>query len=650
MDIATVVSSLNEEQRQAVEHELDCPAMVIAGAGSGKTKVLTTRVAYLIAHHHVHPSQILLVTFTNKAAQEMLNRVERLTGDRLPFSGTFHRFCAKVLRVQGRHLGLSPNFTIYDEDDQSSLMGELIKELGYSTKEVKPKVALSMISESKNALIGPDEYRETARGKYQEIVARLYPLYQKRLEKNDAVDFDDLMVKTVVLLQTFPEIRSYYQETFEHILIDEYQDTNTVQLELTKLLLNKRENLFVVGDFSQAIYSWRGADYKNMLMLERLYPRMKRYELSQNYRSTQSILDAASGVIANNTSHPVLALWTEQGNGDKVVLYEGDSDREEVSHVVKGIQSRLKASEEETIAVLYRTNAQSRAFEEGLLAYGIPYRLVGGVRFYTRKEIKDLLAYLRLTVNPDDEIARNRIEKMGKRKAAEFFNSYLLSLASSPGKPALEALDGILEYTKYLSQFDEHDEEDRARLENIQELRSVAAQYEELPMFLETVALVEQEALRTKGQDEEDTTQVFLMSVHAAKGLEFDHLFVVGMEEGVFPHSRSLLDRLQMEEERRLCYVALTRAKKTLELTYARKRLLYGRISGSVISRFIAEIPGEILSRSKDTSPRSSSYSSSLGRGIPTPSKGPKFVPFDDPSIDDFLSGSMDVDAFLDSV
>lgn len=648
MDIATVVSQLNEEQRQAVEHPLDCPAMVIAGAGSGKTKVLTTRVAYLIAHHHVHPSAILLVTFTNKAAQEMLNRVERLTGDRLPFSGTFHRFCAKVLRVQGRFIGLSPNFTIYDEDDQASLMTEIIKELGYATKEVKPKVVLSMISESKNALIGPEEYLETARGKYQEIVARVYPIYQKRLEKNDAVDFDDLMVKTVLLLQKFPEIRAYYQTTFEHILIDEYQDTNTAQLELTKLLLNQRENLFVVGDFSQAIYSWRGADYKNMLMLERLYPRMKRYELSQNYRSTQSILDAASGVIANNTSHPVLALWTQQGNGEKVVLYEGDSDREEVSHVVKQIQTRLKASEEETVAVLYRTNAQSRAFEEGLLAYGIPYRLVGGVRFYARREIKDLLAYLRLWVNPEDEVARNRVEKMGKRKAAIYFQ-WVATAHESEKKTALEILDSILEQTQYLKEFDEHDEEDIARVENIQELRSVAAQYEELPLFLETVALVEQEALRTQGKEEEDRTQVFLMSVHAAKGLEFDHLFVVGMEEGVFPHSRSLLDRLQMEEERRLCYVALTRAKKTLELTYARKRLLYGRISGSVISRFIAEIPSQILSRSVQSSPRTSSYSSSLGRASAPVPKGPRFVPFDDPSIDDFLNGSLDIDSFLDS-
>ncbi len=648
MDISTVVEKLNEEQRAAVEHPLDCPAMVIAGAGSGKTRVLTTRVAYLIAHHHVHPSQILLVTFTNKAAQEMLNRVENLTGDRLPFSGTFHRFCAKVLRVQGKQIGLSPNFAIFDEDDQASLMTELIKEIGYSTKEVKPKVVLSMISESKNALVGPEEYAETARGKYQEIVARLYPLYQKRLAKNDAVDFDDLMVKTVLLLQTFPEVRTYYQTTFEHILIDEYQDTNTAQLELTKLLLNKRENLFVVGDFSQAIYSWRGADYRNMMMLERLYPRMKRYELSQNYRSTQSILDAASGVIANNTSHPVLALWTEQASGEKVVLYEGDSDREEVSYVIKKVQAALRASESDSVAILYRTNAQSRAFEEGLLAYGIPYRLVGGVRFYARKEIKDLLAYLRLWVNLGDEVARTRVEKMGKRKAALFFQ--WLEKREEEKKTAIEILDSILEMTQYLKEFDEHDEDDRARVENIQELRSVAAQYEDITLFLETVALVEQEALLTKGQEEEDTTQVFLMSVHAAKGLEFDHLFVVGMEEGVFPHSRSLLDRLQMEEERRLCYVALTRAKKTLVLTYARKRLLYGRISGSVISRFIAEIPSQILSRSSESSPRSSSYTSSLGRGIQTPPKGQRFVPFDDPSIDDFLSGSMDIDAFLDKV
>lgn len=642
-----MIDTLNEEQRQAVEHPLGFPAMVIAGAGSGKTKVLTTRAAYLLSEFAVHPSSVLLVTFTNKAAQEMVERLERLTGTSLPFSGTFHRFCAKVLRVYGRYIDLTPGFSIFDEDDQMSLMTELIKDMGLSTKELKPRVALSMIGEAKNALITPSEYHATARGKYQEIVARLYPLYQRKLRSNDAVDFDDLLVETVRVLSEVETVREFYRTNFEHVLIDEYQDTNTAQLELTKLLLNDRHNLFVVGDFAQAIYSWRGADYRNMLALQELYPDMKRYELSQNYRSTQNILDAASSVIAHNTSHPVLSLWTEAPGGEKILLYEGESDREEVTFVVSSISKLLKTSDTDQIAILYRTNAQSRAFEESLLAYGIPYRLVGGVRFYARKEVKDLLAYLRLFSNEKDDVARTRIEKLGKRKAVLFF-AWLEDVKmkeSLLNRPVLEILDRILEETQYLKNFDEHDEEDQGRLENIAELRSVSAQYSDLSLFLETVSLVEEEALRTR---DDDRTQVYLMSIHAAKGLEFEHVFLVGLEEGIFPHSRSLLDRLQMEEERRLCYVALTRAKKTLVLSFARRRLIYGKISGTVISRFVSEIPGTLLSlKGSFTSPTSSRLISSF-RKDPQPSKT-RFIPFDDPSIDDFLEGNMDIEAFLKS-
>lgn len=647
--VTDILSNLNKQQRQAVEHPLGVPAMVLAGAGSGKTKVLVTRAAHLLTTHQISPSQILLVTFTNKAAQEMLDRLDRLTGTRLTFSGTFHRFCARVLRTHGHLIGLSPNFAIYDDDDQISLMTEIIKELGFSIKEIKPRTALAMISEAKNAMVLPEDYVKTARGKYQEMVARIYPRYQRSLQKNDAVDFDDLLIGVVKLLQDYPDLRAFYQETFLHILIDEYQDTNTVQLELTRLLLNDQKNLFVVGDFSQAIYSWRGADYKNMLLLEKMYPSMRRYELSQNYRSSQSILDAASGVISNNTSHPVLSLWTEQDGGEQVSIMEAKTDREEVGYVVKEIDRILRASDDDTVAILYRTNAQSRIFEEGLLNVGIPYRLVGGVRFYSRKEIKDLLAFLRLWVNPEDEVARKRIEKLGKRKAIVFFQWLHQRLVSSEEKPtnAIDILDLLLENTQYLKEFDEHDEEDRSRLENIQELRSVAAQYEDLSLFLEAVSLIEEEALRTKS---DSNTQVFLMSIHAAKGLEFDHVFVVGLEEGMFPHSRSLLDRLQMEEERRLCYVALTRAKRTLSLSFARQRLVYGRISGTVVSRFIAEIPQTAIRRIGTAPLIASRYSSSFQfpQSKAKPS-GTRFVPFDDPSIDDFLSGSLDVDAFLDS-
>lgn len=641
-----LLETLNEEQRRAVLHPLDTPAMVIAGAGSGKTRVLTTRVAHLIAAQKVRHDAILLLTFTNKAAQEMTTRVERITGEKLPFSGTFHRLSAQILRRHGPLVGLSHSYTIYDDEDQLSLMTALIKESGFSTKEIKARVVLSMISEAKNALILPKEYAAVARGKYQEIVARLYPAYQHRLEKNDAVDFDDLLGKTVELLEGNPQVTEAYRQTFEHILIDEYQDTNGAQLALTKLLLNPHHNLYVVGDFAQAIYSWRGADYRNMLALRDHFKDMIVYELSQNYRSTQVILDAASSVIANNTTHPVLALWTDDQGGEKISLVEGESDREEVGAVVKSIAQWLRMDDEASIAVLYRTNAQSRAIEEGLLAAGIPYRLIGGVRFYARKEIKDVLALLRLWLNPDDEVAKDRLTKLGKRKAASYL-SYLGSRTevTPPLTPAI-ILETIFEKTQYLSNFDEHDEDDRGRLENIAELRSVASQYDDLTIFLETVALVEEEALRADRYADRQNN-VLLMSIHAAKGLEFDHVFIIGLEEGLFPHSRALMDKAQMEEERRLFYVALTRAKKTLLLSFARRRLLYGRVSGSIVSRFLSEIPSTLIKSQRQIA------MSSTQDGFRSPqrpiSRTQKFIPFDDPSIDDFLDGSIDIDAFLKS-
>lgn len=659
MTIEEALEKLNESQIAAVTHQVGKPAMVIAGAGSGKTRVLTTRVAWL-ASQGVAPQNILLVTFTNKAAMEMIERVEIITGSGLPFAGTFHRICARILRASGRSIGVSPSFTIYDEDDQLSLMTTLMKDLGISTKEIKPKVILSMISGAKNELLSPSEYSQMARGKFQEIAARVYPLYQKRLQSNDALDFDDLLVKTVELLEHDDVVRAYYQNLFSHVLIDEYQDTNTAQLALTKLLVEPQQNLFVVGDFAQAIYSWRGADYRNMMSLTSHFASMVTYKLEQNYRSTQSILDAASFVIAQNKTHPVLSLWTDNGKGSKITLFEGNSDIDEVSYIIKQVQHVLDTSDSDDIAILYRTNAQSRAFEEGLLSQGIPYRLVGGVRFYARKEIKDLLAYLRLWGNPSDEVSMQRIQKLGKRKAQQFAfwlneqrTKKSVQETSDPltnkqtNENALSILDMVLDATQYLKEFDEKDEEDQGRLENIQELRSVAARYESLDAFLETVALVEEDALR-KAKETDGDCRVSLMSIHAAKGLEFSHVFVVGLEEGIFPHSRSLLDPYQMEEERRLCYVAMTRAKNELTLSYARKRLVYGRISGSVISRFLAEIPADLLRRQgqlQHFDEQTFTYASraknvsSLPRLVKTS--------YDDPSIDDFLEGTMDVDTFL---
>lgn len=640
-----VLSTLNNEQRQAVEHPFGKPAMVIAGAGSGKTRVLTTRAAWLIGHD-VHPSSILLVTFTNKAALEMIERVERLTAMRLPFSGTFHRLCARILRRNGSQIGISPEFAIVDEDDQVAIMTQIIKDAGLSPKEVKPRVVLSMISGAKNELITPQQYKEFARGKYQERVASLYPRYQRLLAQNDSLDFDDLLMKVVELLTAQPDLKELYQHQFAHILIDEYQDTNTAQLKLTQLLTSPERNLFVVGDFAQAIYSWRGADYRNMLTLKDSYPDIVTYELSQNYRSTQRILDAASHVIANNRSHPVLELWTSKDGGANVGVYSASSDTDEVAHVLKRIERYLVSHPDEQVAVLYRTNAQSRLIEEGLIAAGIPYRLVGGVRFYARKEIKDILAMLRLWVSPHDGIAQERVGKLGKKKLAAYLAWLETERAAEAKKTdensphyVLDIIDRILKATDYLSLFDENDEEDAQRLENIAELRSVAANYSDVHEFLETVALVEQEALR-KDVNDQEKAQVSLMSVHAAKGLEFGLVCVIGMEEGLFPHSRSLLDPHQMEEERRLCYVAMTRAKEELVITYARRRLLYGQPTASIVSRFVAEIPQKLLDmHGMHTDPRSlqSMHQSKFKRR----------QTFDDPGIDDFLEGKIDISEFL---
>lgn len=642
----TLLSGLNEAQVKAVRHLPGTPAMVLAGAGSGKTKVLTTRAAFLMHQYAVRADRILLVTFTNKASLEMVGRVERLTGTGLPYSGTFHRLSARLLRGNGPKIGISRDFAIYDEDDQAALMTVIVKELGFTAKETRPKGILAAISSAKNELIPPEEYAQFAKGKYQELVARIYPIYQKRLRKSDALDFDDLLFETVRLLSENQETREFFQEQFEHVLIDEYQDTNTAQYALTKLLVAPQNNLYVVGDFSQAIYGWRGADYRNMMSLTDDYPGLITYRLEQNYRSSQPILDAASGVIANNTTHPVLTLWTEKKEGKPVTVFEAARDTDEVTYVMRKIMELKDSYPFSEMVILYRTNAQSRVFEERFLADGISYKLVGGTRFYERREIKDLLSYLRLFINRNDEIARSRIEKLGKRKFAAYLN-WLGHQETNEIKPnALESLDLILATTDYLSNFDEHDEEDQSRLDNIQELRSLAGQFEDVSSLLETVALVEQDALKWEKSEAEAVT---LMSVHAAKGLEFSIVFLVGMEEGLFPHSRSLMDRSQMEEERRLCYVAMTRAKDLLFLTHARRRMTYGTINGSIISRFIMEMPSEAFVKEGSSEVSTHSYfGSSVAKEKPK-SNSPRFVPFDDPAIDDFLEGSMDVSQFLNS-
>lgn len=588
--IEDLLNTLNSEQKKAVI-ATDGPMIILAGAGSGKTRVLTTKVAYLVTEKHVAPDNILMVTFTNKAASEMKKRMETLIpkGTK-PLIATFHSLCARILRKDGHLLGLSPSFAIYDSPDQLDVVKEAMKQLGVDPKEYKPAAMHAMISQAKNDLIGPMQYSELARGHFQETVGLVYRVYEKFLQANNAVDFDDLILKTVKLLETNPVIREKYQEQFHYLLIDEYQDTNKAQYQLTKLLAAKWQNVCVVGDFSQSIYSWRGADFRNLSRFTSDFPKAKTFELSQNYRSTQKILDAATSVIGNNTTHPVLKLWTENPDGDDIVLYEARNEQDEAEFILRNIKDVSMSD----VAVLYRTNAQSRALEEVFLHYGVPYVLVGGTRFYERKEVKDVLAYLRLLSNPKDTISYKRIEKLGKGRLAKFVQLQGELAEETENRETIDLMDMIFQKTNYLEQYDEKDEEDRDRLENIKELRSVALAFPNLTQFLENVSLVEQEQL-PDNPTEERKNAITLMTLHAAKGLEFPVVFMIGMEEGLFPHSRALMEKAELEEERRLAYVGMTRAKKKLYLTYARKRLFFGQRTANTVSRFIMELPEKIL-------------------------------------------------------
>ncbi len=584
------LKDLNSEQQKAVEYT-NGPQLILAGAGSGKTRVLTYKAAYLIACEKYHPSQILMVTFTNKAAQEMKDRIKNLTANLgitdLPQASTFHSLCARILRHHGQFVGLSPNFIIYDEYDQEEAVKEIMKNLDLSTKLYHPNGVRAYISSAKNELFQASAYAKIARGKFQEVVAQVYFKYEKLLQKNEAVDFDDLLLLTVKLLSENPQVLQYYHQIFQYILVDEYQDTNTAQYVLTKLLVGKNQTLSVVGDASQSIYAWRGADYQNINRLINDFPNLKIFHLQQNYRSTKNILMGANSVISNNTKHPILKLWTKNPTGPKIRLYEAKNEQDEVLYITSNIEVfDLKYHD---TAVLYRTNAQSRIIEEIFLHRGLPYTLIGGVRFYERKEIKDLLSYLRLIANPNDTISQKRIEKIGKSRAEKFykFRKHLGNVTT------LELLDGIITVTNYLELYDKDNPQEQSRLENIKELRSVASTFPDLYKFLENVALVESEYVPETPLNHQN--RVTLMTLHSAKGLEFRHVFIVGVEEGLFPHSRSLFDVEKMEEERRLWYVGMTRAKENLYLTYARRRLYFGQRLTNVVSRFVSEIPSELL-------------------------------------------------------
>jgi DNA helicase-2/ATP-dependent DNA helicase PcrA len=624
-----LLKDLNPEQQAAVL-QTDGPVIILAGAGSGKTRVLTYKVMYLMTEKKIDPHAILMITFTNKAATEMKERIQKFLtltpspSTLAPMIATFHSMCAKIMRIEGKHLGFDTNFLIYDSQDQLEALKEAMKRLNISTKDFKPHSVHATISQAKNELITAQEYGGFARGYFQDTVARIYPVYQEVLKENNAVDFDDLILHTITLFQTNEQILQKYQNRFRYVLIDEYQDTNRAQYILTKLLTGKWKNICVVGDFAQSIYSWRGADYRNLMRFKDDFPNTQTFSLSQNYRSTQKILDAASAVVSKNTSHPILKLWTENPTGEEIDIYEAQNEQDEADFIIRTI-ANYGFKNLHNFAVLYRTNAQSRIIEEALLHHGIPYTLIGGVRFYERKEVKDVLSYLRVIANPKDMVAYKRIEKLGKGRLQKFLvyqeelkkqphpnpllpgegtntiSSPLMGEDEGEGEKGrrntIDILDGVLKATDYLDLYDDRIEEDRARLENIKELRSVALAFPDLHEFLENVALVEQEYSSEPQTEGEKKNAVTLMTLHAAKGLEFPIVFIIGMEEGLFPHSRALMDRAELEEERRLCYVGITRAKRKLFLTFARRRLFFGQRTNNMVSRFVMELPEHVLSQ-----------------------------------------------------
>ncbi len=594
---STLLNDLNADQQKAVM-QAEGPVLILAGAGSGKTRVLTYRVAYLIAEKHVAGTNILMLTFTNKAAEEMKLRIRTLLQSQkisdMPFAGTFHSLCVTILRKYGSHLNIPTNFSIYDDNDQIDAIKQVMVKLDISQKQYNPRAVLSTISQAKNEMVPALEYPQYARGDFQETVARVYLSYQQLLVTNGALDFDDLLFKTVVLFDKTPEVLGFYQNKYHYVLVDEYQDTNKAQYILTKQLCGRWRNVTVVGDASQSIYRWRGADFRNIVNFKNDFKDTKTFELEQNYRSTQIILDAAFGVIEKNTTHPILKLWTDRGTGEKISLYEARNEHDEASYIAQTIL--LSREPFSHFAILYRTNAQSRVLEENFIRNGIPYALVGGTRFYDRKEIKDVLSYLRLVANPHDTVSFARAEKLGKTRFAKFQSYYdtLKSDTTLITLTTLELLDTILKKTNYLELYDANIEEEAIRLENIKELRSVATEFPDLTEFLTNVALVEQKATSNKKSADNRNT-VTLMTLHAAKGLEYETVFIIGMEEGIFPHSRSLMEKEELEEERRLCYVGITRAKDKLHITYANRRLFFGTRTQNMVSRFLADIPKHTL-------------------------------------------------------
>lgn len=631
-----LLRGLNPEQARAVE-TTEGPLLILAGAGSGKTKTLTHRIAHLIASHKATPYNILAVTFTNKAAREMRERVATLLGENadnrsfMPYMGTFHGICVRLLRQDGESIGVPRNFVIFDESDRQSAIKQASKQLMLDEKSFPARTLSSLISNAKNELVTPNMFDGAGNGPVHRAAAQVYPLYENILKQAGALDFDDLIARTVHMLQTRPEMRAKLQQQFRYIMIDEYQDTNAAQYKLVKLLTNDQKNIAVVGDDWQSIYSWRGADFRNILNFEKDYPEVTIVKLEQNYRSTKAILDAAHAVITKNQQRSDKELWTNEGAGQPVGILQVANERAEAEGIVRRVKNAVDARfrNYEDFAVLYRTNAQSRSIEEAFVRYGVPYRIVGGQRFYDRKEIKDLMAYLRLLYQPEDRVSFERVVNVPTRgigtKSLEHFYSWqrdndltlsqaMLGVLDAPSispkakkgllelgdilASAREVLDetslpalieSLLRRIDYYNYLDDKTPQGESRKENVRELISVAKSYQDLGLdgFLEEVSLVSDVDSMENGAN-----VVTLMTLHAAKGLEFPVVFMTGLEETIFPHSRALYDQSEMEEERRLCYVGMTRAKEELYLSYATGRLLYGGVQHNPPSRFLSEIDG----------------------------------------------------------
>ncbi|MHB8512539.1 MAG: DNA helicase PcrA [Actinomycetota bacterium] len=637
-----LLEDLNPPQRDAVAH-MDGPLLVVAGAGSGKTKLITHRIAHLIREHHVSPFAILAITFTNKAAGEMKERVGALVGERLGnamWVMTFHSACARLLRKEAPRLGFTSGFTIYDSSDSERLVKFCMDDLDIDTRRFTPRQIHTQIGHAKDDLIDEELFSERSTTHVERAISEVYKLYQQRLRKANAMDFDDLIFNTVHLFRLFPEVLAHYQQKFQHILVDEFQDTNAAQFRLVSMLGAAHQNVTAVGDLDQSIYKFRGADFRNVLRFEEEFPRARVITLEQNYRSTQTILSAANAVIENNRMRKPKNLWTDISGGEKIIRYLADDERDESVWITREIE-RLREDEKLTyrdVALFYRTNAQSRVLEEAFIRYGMPYRVIGTLKFYDRKEVKDALAYMRVLVNPADEVSLKRIINVPKRGIGDQTVAALERFSSGSNIPLGEAVDrveeivdlsnrarssvsdvgsllqrlrekverndsvaeileAILERSGYIAELEsDRSIESLGRIENLKELVGVAREFDSANPELGLRDFLEQTALISDADEiNEEEGSVTMMTVHIAKGLEFPVVFIVGMEDGVFPHVRSMTDPDELEEERRLIYVGITRAKRRLYLTHALSRSLWGGSNYNPPSRFINEIPSELM-------------------------------------------------------